>query len=234
MNLIKDIRLFESNEPNEPGYSLPSDIGELYAFEVKNCLEVIYRLMFLLRHRGFSLGEFDHLYLNFTTQLLHGELLASNRIDSYHTWYRFVDAGCDVQTFNSWTLSQKNDFVIATIRRAIGLFTDAESEKVVDDCFEEVLRYGAELAIPYKEKQGNPYTVRVLVKITDDLDFIPVVRIYDGDTLICEEILPPYSRDPFILQFGTITVGKKAVRITPRKSYEAQYYELKPIKIEIK
>ena len=234
MNLIKDIRLFESNEPNEPGYGFPCYIGKLYAFDSTECQEVIDRLMFLLRHMGFSLGEFDHLYLNFTTQLPHGELLTSNRIDRYHTWYRFVDAGCDMQTFNSWTLSQKNEFVISTIRRAIGLFTDAEGVKLVDDSFDAVLRYGAELAIPYKEKQGNPYTVRVLVKITDDLDFIPIVRIYDGDTLVSETVLPPYSRDPFILQFGTITVGKKAVRITPRKSYEAEYYELKPIKIEIK
>jgi hypothetical protein len=234
MNLIKDIRLFESNETNEPGYGFPCYIGKLYTFDSTECQEVIDRLMFLLRHMGFSFGEFDHLYLNFTTQIPHGELLASNRIDRYHTWYRFVDAGCDVPTFNSWTLTQKNDFVISTIRRAIGLFTAVEGAKVVDDSFDAVLRYGAELAIPYKEKLGDPYTVRVLVKITDDLDFIPVVRVFNSDTLVSETVLPPYSRDPFILQFGTITVGKKAVRITPRKSYEAEYYELKPIKIEIK
>lgn len=225
--------MFESNEPNQPGYGFPCYIGKTYSLDSTDCLEVTERLMFLLRYKGFSLGEFDHLYLNFTTQLPHGEILISNRINSYHKWYRFVDAGCDVQTFNSWDYEQKCDFVIVSIRRAIGLFTDAESAKVVDDSFEEVLRYGAELAIPYKEKQGNPYTVRVLVKITDDLDFIPVVRILDGNSLIHEEILPSYSRDLFILQFGTISVGKKSVRITPRKSYDAEYYELKPIKIEI-
>ena len=233
MNLMKDIRLFESNEPNESGFSLPSYIGKLYAFDSTECQPVIDRLLLLLRQKGFSLGEFDHLYLNFTTQLLHGEIVISNRIDRYHKWYRFVDAGCDVQQFNRWEFSQKREFVLSSIRRAIGLFTDAESVKIVDDCFEEVLRYGAELAIRYKEKQGDPHTVRILVKITDDLDFIPIVRVLDGDTLIREVVFPPYSRDPFVLQFGTISVGKKSVRITPRKSYDAEYYELKPIKIEL-
>ena len=233
MNLIKDIRLFESNEPNESGFSLPSYMGKLYAFDSTDCLEVIHRLMFLLRHKGFSLGEFDHLYLNFTTQLPHGEIIASNRIDRYHPWYRFADMGCDVQQFNGWESSQKCDFVIAAIRRAIGLFVVGESAQMADDCFDLVLRYGAELAIPYKEKKGDPYTVRILVKITDDLDFIPIVRVLDGETLIREVVLPPYSRNPFILQFGTISVGKKSVRITPRKSYDAEYYELKPIKIEL-
>ena len=233
MNLIKDIRLFESDEPNEPGYGFPCYIGKLYAFDSTECQPVIDRLLFLLRHKGFSLGAFDHLYLNFTTQLPHGELLASNRIDRYDKWFRFADMGCNVQQFNDWIPSQKNDFVIAAIRRAIRLFVHAESVKIVDDCFEEVLRYGAELAIPYKEKQGDPYTVRILVKITDDLDFIPIVRVLDGDTLIREVVFPPYSRDPFILQFGTISIGKKSVRIAPRKSYDAEYYELKSIKIEI-
>ncbi len=233
MNLIKDIRLFEADEPNQDGYSFPHYIGTIYAYDSGECQPVIDRLMFLLRHKGFSLGAFDHLYLNLTTQLPHGEILISNRIDRYHPWYRFADMGCDVQQFNSWELSQKSEFVLSSIRRAIGLFVDAESAQVADDCFEEVLRYGEELAIPYKEKQGDPYTVRILVKITDDLDFIPIVRVLDGDTLVREVVLPPYSRDPFILQFGTINIGKKSVRIVPRKSYDAEYYELKPIKIEI-
>lgn len=228
MSALQQIRLFESEDHPR---LFPQDMGKLYAFDSMNCLEVIDRLLYLLRHKGFSLGAITYLHLVYCPRFPHGEVTVAYR---FETNTCFLNVGCDVQTFNSWTLSQKNDFVITTIRRAIGLFTDAEGAKVVDDSFDAVLRYGAELAIPYKEKQGDPYTVRVLVKITDDLDFIPVVRIYDGDTLVCEEILPPYSRDPFILQFGTITVGKKAVRITPRKSYEAEYYELKPIKIEIK
>ena len=231
MNLVKDIRFFESNEPNESGFSFPSDIGKLYAFDSTECQEVIHRLLLLLRHKGFSLGEFDHLYLNLTTQLPHGEIVISNRIDRYHKWYRFVDAGCDVQRFNGWETWKKCEFVLASIHRAIGLFTEAESARVVDECFEEVLRRGSELAIPYKEKQHDRYTVRVLVKITDDLDFIPVIRIINGDSPVREMILPPYSRDPFILQFGSISIGKKSVRFVPRKCYEAEYYELKPLTI---
>ena len=41
---------------------------------------------------GFSCGDFDHLYLNFTTCPVEGEIAPSPRsVDKYHSWYRYYD-----------------------------------------------------------------------------------------------------------------------------------------------
>jgi hypothetical protein len=79
MSLIRDIRLFESNIPNVDGNSIPSYIGKLYSYDDIDALDVIQRLLFLLRSRGFEFPEFHHLYVNFTSCLPHGELQTVNR-----------------------------------------------------------------------------------------------------------------------------------------------------------
>jgi len=40
-----------------------------------------------LRESEFSLGEFDHLYINFTTCDMVDELNLSDEVDRYHPWY---------------------------------------------------------------------------------------------------------------------------------------------------
>lgn len=74
MKLIRDIRLFESDEPNVDRNSIPYYIGKIYHYDHMDCLDVIQRLLFLLRHRGFCYDGFDHLYLNLTPCLPHGEM----------------------------------------------------------------------------------------------------------------------------------------------------------------
>lgn len=233
MNLIRDYRLYESAVPNTDGHSLPGQIGKIYDYDAWDCLDITQRLLFLLRHRAFSLGNFHHLYLNFTPLLPHGIVKAAQRSSCREdNWLRYADVGCDPEQFNGWDLQNKRNFITEAFRKATLLFT--QEQALVEECFDAVIRYGENLEIPYKEKVGNPYTVCVLVKINSEPDFIPVIRIFDADghEIICRT-LKAYGRDSFLHQFGSITIGKRSVRINPRKSFGASFFDLEPIKIEI-
>ena len=233
MKLIKDIRLFESDVPNIDGNATPYYMGKLYQYGHMACLEVIQRLLFLLRHRGFGFASFDHLYVNFTPCVPHGEVQNVNRYNIREfSWYEYVDVGCDIDLFNGWTKEEKNAFVLTGIKNAALLKAPQEQKQLFSDTFAEVLREGEHLLLPYKKKENDSYTVEIFLRINDEVDFLPLIRVTDkAGNLKAEQELRSYGRDEFISQIGTITMGKSSVRIQPRKNWYADFYGLKPVKL---
>lgn len=233
MRLIKDIRLFESAVPNIDGNSMPSSIGKLYQYDDMAPLDVIQRLLFLLRHREFGFDGFDHLYINFTPCIPHGEVRDVNRYTIREfSWYHYVDAGCDTELFNSLGDSEKTSFILESIRKAGVLKSPEDQRRLLEETFDLVLAQGEDLLIPYKQKENNDYLVEILVRINEEPDFIPLIRASTKDgTVKAEQELRGYGRDEFISQIGTITIGKHSVRISPRKNWYADFYDLKPVKL---
>ena len=79
MKTINDIRLFRSQIDNIDGSPHPSSFGS------KQWCIIIHRIVMRLREHHFSLGEYDHLYINFTTCLAAGKIsLADRSVDPYH------------------------------------------------------------------------------------------------------------------------------------------------------
>lgn len=234
MNLIKDIRLFELDVPNVDGNPTPYYIGKIYHYDHMECLDVIQRLLFLLRHRGFGYDGFDHLYLNFTPCVLHGEIRDVNRHNiKEFSWFHHVDVGCDVDQFNNWTLAEQTAFILEAVKNASIMKAPEEMRQIFADTFDEVMEEGAALLLPYKRKENENYVVEILVRINDELDFLPLIRVTSKDGIIkAEQNLRSYGRDEFITQISSITIGRSYVRISPRKNYDTTYYGLKPIRIE--
>lgn len=234
MKLIKDIRLFELDVPNVDYNATPYYIGTIFHYDHMACLDVIQRLLFMLRHRGFGYDGFDHLYMNFTPCVPHGEIRNVNRHNIREfSWFQYVDVGCDPKQFNSWTLSEQTAFVMEAVKTASIMKAPEEMRQIFADTFDEVMAKGAALLLPYKRKENKNYVIEILVRINDELDFLPLIRVTDQTgTVKAEQKLRSYSRDAFITQISTITIGKSYVKITPRKNYDAEYYDLKPIKIE--
>ena len=232
--LIADIRLFESDVPNVDGNSTPYYIGKIYQYDSMECLDVIQRLLFLLRHRGFGFDSFDHLYLNFTPCIPHAQVQDVNRHNiSEFSWYHYVDIGCDVEIFNGFSLEEKNSFILESTRKASMLKAPEDQAKLFEATFDEVIQNGEQLLLPYKQKDNQNYIVEIFTRITDEVSFVPLIRVTDKNgVLLAEQELRSYGRDEFICQIGTITIGKTSVRIVPRKSHYADYYDLTPIKIE--
>ena len=232
--LIADIRLFESNVPNIDGNSTPYYIGKIYQYDYIECLAVIQRLLFLLRHREFGFDGFDHLYLNFTPCIPHGQVQDVNRYNIREfSWYHYVDIGCDVEIFNALSLEEKNSFILESARKASLLKAAEEQKRLFEVAFEEVIQNGEHLLLPYKQKENQNYIVEIFTRIDNEISFIPLIRVSDKDGVLrAEQELRHYGRDEFISQIGTLTIGKSSVKIAPRKNQYAEYYELTPIKIE--
>ena len=232
--LIADIRLFESDVPNVDGNSIPCYIGKIYQYDDMDCSAIIQRLLFLFRHRGFGFDGFDHLYLNFTPCVPHGEVHDVNRYNIREfSRYHYVDVGCNAEVFNALSVNEKNSFVMESIKKASLMKAAEEQQKLFSDTFDEVIQSGAFLLLPYKRKGNQFYTVEIFTHITDEVSSIPLIRVTDkSGVLKAERQLRRYGRDEFVSQIGTITIGKSSVRIAPRKNWYADYYDLTPIKIE--
>ena len=232
--LIADIRLFESGVPNTDGNPTPHYIGKIYQYDHMECLDVIQRLLFLLRHCGFGFDDFDHLYLNFTPCIPHGEVRDVNRYNIREfSWYHYVDIGCDVEIFNGFSLEEKTSFILESTRKASLLKASEEQKGLFGITFEEVIQNGEQLLLPYKKKENQNYIVEIFTRIDNEVSFIPLIRVSDvNGCLRAKQELRHYGRDEFISQIGTITIGKSSVKIAPRKNQYADYYELTPIKIE--
>lgn len=234
MKLIRDIRLFESDEPNVDGNSVPYYIGKIYHYDHMDCLDVIQRLLFLLRHRGFCYDGFDHLYLNLTPCLPHGEIRDVNRHNIREfSWLHYVDAGCDAERFISWSLSEQTDFILNAVKQASLMKALPEMRQLFSDTFEEVLQKGESLLLPYKRKENENYVVDISFRINDEVDFLPLIRVTDKEGQVKAECeLRAFARNDFITQISTISIGKSHVRMNPRKNYDAEYYGLQPIRID--
>lgn len=234
MKLIKDIRFLELDVPNIDYNPTPYYIGKIYHYDHMDCLDVIQRLLFLLRHRGFGYESFDHLYLNFTPCVPHGEIRDVNRHNIREfSWFQYVDVGCDVDLFNSWTLNEQTAFVLEAAKNASIMKAPEEMRQIFADTFDEVIEKGATLLLPYKQKKNENYLVEIMVHINDELDFLPLLRVTDKTGAVkAERELRSYVRDEFITQISTITIGKSYIKIAPRKNYDTEYYGLKPIWIK--
>lgn len=82
---IKDIRMFRSTAENTNGNPFPSGLVNVRL----GCM--LHRIAMKLRENGFSLGGFDHLYINLTTRAAGDPAPAKRAPDRYHPWYRFYD-----------------------------------------------------------------------------------------------------------------------------------------------
>ena len=85
-----DIRYYASEEPNVFGKSLPSSCSRFFDFP-KSFHYWGARIAQRVGSEGLSLGNFDHLYINFTEALPEGDLQLSNRTPE--KWLRYIDVG---------------------------------------------------------------------------------------------------------------------------------------------
>ena len=232
LKLIKDIRLLESNEPNEDGHGTPYDIGKIYGYNHLECMHIKERVVFYLRSLGEGFADFDHLFINFTPLIPHGEVRKNFRSNIREfSWFRYVDVGCDPILFNEWKMEEKTAFVLKTMRTSLELMVEEGHRKMVTAAFDHALEQGEKLELPYKHKENESYTMDIHIRITDDLDYIPVITVTGKNgTLILWQELKAYARDALICQFSAFFLGKRSCRVTPRKSYETTYYGLKPLK----
>lgn len=168
---IADIRLYKSDVENTDGNSLPGEFtGRTLNAKVK-------RIVMKLREGGFSLGEFDHLYINFTTCPVDNEIAAAKRSpDKYHPWYRFYDVHIRDDLFSRLSHPEAADEVLELVKTVLvrNFATDGFDGARISSCFAHALEQGESMLMKYKETTAGQHTAVIYLRYLDSCQFLPL------------------------------------------------------------
>ena len=210
MKIISDIRIYKSRIENIDGNSLPSDFKGSKILNAK-----IQRIVMALRENNFSFGDFDHLYINFTTCNVDNDIsLAKRKIDKYHPWYRYYD----VHISEDFYKSTDESFIIPTIQKIIienFSSNDFPNEKINKIISDTLIRKGS-YEMKYKEKLSSNRKAIIFLRYNDDCLFVPIVRIFDLENkLLLEKELPKRNN---LDNLGSLILTKNKLAIKPKKN----------------
>lgn len=222
---IADIRLYQSDIENIDGNSLPN------AFAPKALNIVITRITMKLREKSFSLGDFDHLYVNFTTCLERGLILPAKRsIDIYHKWYRYYDVGVSKEEYRMLTTERAIDFIVERVKQLLKTYFNFDGNCSVEACIDEVIHRGEDMLMLYKSKQTSTRKANICLQLLDNGTYCPNLFVYDqNEKLILHQKLP-CTLD--LMSLGEIQLSNQKVVVKPRKNSLA--LNLEPIIFELR
>lgn len=215
MKPISDIRLYRSMVENRDGNPLPSDFGG------KRLHIIIHRIVMKLREQGFSVGEFDHLYINFTTCLQPGEMGPAKRsVDPYHKWYRYYDVGVDDATYHQLDADSAIDYIVDQLLQVLITFFADKNNCSVRDCVTEAVAQGESMQTLYKTKQTAKLKASIYLQLLDSGKYVPHLFVWDSSG---EEVLHKKLNETADLQsLGEIQLSSKRVTVKPRKNAFSQ------------
>lgn len=210
--IISDIRLYKSESQNEYGGYITDSFGD------KRLNAVVKRVVMKLRENEFSLGEFDHLYINFTTCDISENMKLSDKADKYHPWFRYCDVRVDKDLFQKLGSPETwNDIIhwISTILVTYFMSDDFDEMRIFS-CVQQAVDQGENMLMKFKEKVSTKRKAVIFLRFLDSCKFYPLLRVYDAeDNLLFEKDLP----EVVVLDYlGDIQVSAKRVTIKPRKN----------------
>lgn len=186
-----------------------------------------HRIAMKLSELGYSLGEFDHLYVNFTVDEVEGGMgLSKIPPDPYHPWYRFYDVQVSQDLFAKLELPEFYDTLLSLIEAALIRISPAD-ESLVHRAVAEALEQGEQMLMLRKQKQTPTRRAAVYLRCLDDEAYLPLLRVYDAEGNLLFEADLPKTYDLSLL--GEIQVSRNRVTVKPRKSVYAESQGLKPI-----
>ena len=210
--IIKDIRLYKSGLQNEFGDCVTT------AFADKKLNAITQRVVMKLRENEFSLGEFDHLYINFIPSDMGGKMYLSDDVDRYHPWYRNCYVPVDVELYSNLRSADAYDAIIHWISAVLVTYfsTDDFDQAHILACVQQAVDQGEDMLMKFKEKISAKRKAFLYLRFLNTCRFYPLLRVYDTeDRLLFEKDLPEtVSLDAL----GEIQVSAKRVTIKPRKN----------------
>lgn len=210
--IIKDIRLYKSESQNEYGkYNTIS-------FADKKLSAIVERMVMKFRENNFSLGEFDHLYINFTTCDMSEKMSLSDKVDRYHPWYRYCSVHIEKDFYDKLGSSETYGNIIHSINTILLTFfaTEDFDKSQILSCVHQAVEEGENMLMKFKEKVSSKRKAVIFLRYLDTGRFYPLLRVYDtGDNLLFEKDLPETLMLDYI---GDIQISTKRITIKPRKN----------------
>lgn len=209
---ISDIRLYKSDAQNEYGGYITSSFGD------KKLNALIKRVVMKLRENQFSFGEFDHLYVIFTTCHMDGIMNLSDKVDRYHPWFRYCSVHIEKDLYNKLGSPETWDEIVLWIKNILVTYFSSEDFDAtrILSCIQQAVEQGEDMLMKFKEKTSMKRKVVIFLRFLDTCRFYPLLRVYDTeDNLLLEKDLP----DAVTLDYlGDIQVSANRVTIKPRKN----------------
>ena len=210
--IISDIRLYKSEAQNEYGGYITNSFGD------KKLNAIIKRVVMKLRENGFSLGEFDHLYINISTCDIPEGMCLSSKVDRYHPWYRYCDVHIEKDLYQKLGSHETQNDVILLIRNVLVAYFTSEGfdEYRILSCVQQAVEQGEDMLMKFKEKVSTKRRAVIFLRFLDSCKFYPLLRVYDTeDNLLFEKDLPEAVMLDYL---GDIQVSARQVTIKPRKN----------------
>ena len=236
---LVDIRYYASDVPNEMGKTYPSNCSKFFNFPKLLSLWGA-RIASLLGASGFSLGDFDHLYINYTNAIPQDTFSFSGRTPE--KWLRYIDYGVSFADINALNELQLERFVVHSTFECLEYLCKASSDKIemIKSASSSVEKYGTEIELPVKAKQTKSYSILVSYKLRPlCASSYGIVKYKDHKTgevfsKRFVELDGPMDIYPLV---GRISVKDDKIVIQPRPSFKASLYTSSykvPIEIDIR
>lgn len=223
---LVDIRYYASDVPNETGKSLPSSCSRYFDFP-----KLLHfwgaRIATILGSKGFSLGDFDHLYINYTNAISKGSLAFSERTPE--KWLRYIDYGVNFDNLKSLNESELECFVIRSTFECLQHLCNGSIEKkeMIKSAAMDVEKYGTEIELPVRAKETKSYSVLVSYKLRPQgacsYGIVNYINHKTGVSFSKRFVDLKGPSDIFPL-VGGISVKNEKILIKPRSSFRASLY----------
>lgn len=213
MTIIKDIRIYRSTTENITGNSFPYSFGN----KKLNC--ILHRITMKLREKGFTLGDFDHLYINITTCAVEEKISPAKRDrDKYHPFYRYYDVEVGQDFFDLLETPQCIKPVVEIVEQVLQKYfvTTDFSAEYIHTCVSEAAVQGEKMIMKFKEKRTSKNKAVIYLRYLDNAHYYPLLRVFDlEDNLLLEKDLPETDH---LDAYGEIQLSMKKVTVKPRKN----------------
>lgn len=227
--LIADIRYFESEDPNIDGM-LPNNVGKLLELP-KLCALIGARIARKARELGFYTGgDFDHVYINFTTTAAPDSIQFSARsVDRNNKWLRFVDVGVNPAMVNKLSEIKQEAWLEATTLKVLHFLSEKlhVDSQVIDSLSKLLKHHGSSLPILHKVKATKSYRIAVTYLIAPEISkstaWVEYTDLKSKITRHGPFIKLKFYEDLFFL-VTDIAIQNGHIVFKPRSSLKAKLY----------
>lgn len=216
MKIISDIRIYKG-------------VGHT---EIKNKIMNLsaHRAAMKLREKQFSLGEYDNLYLCFSTDIPAGSVVLDENGDKNFPWFRNALVGISLDELSAIETAEEPAAVLNQIENALLILFggDLSVKKIIKDAIKDAKK-GPEMLMRFKEKETAKGKAVIYLRLLNNAHYLPLLCVTNADG---EEILRknlPETTD--LGTIGEIRLNSKKVTVMPRKN--AFTNNARPISFEI-
>jgi len=221
--ILKDIRFYECEKQNIEGQSMPQELGKLF-IPTKDTNYIGQRIARKLNELKFTYGEFDHIYINFTTYIKENEVVVSNR--NIDRRIKYLDFGINPENLNSFSDIKKNSFIKSSTFRALRQISIGTNLELLNQTEKLISEFDTEIKINFKSKETNSFKIDIYYQIEAvNGGTKAIIEYKDKKTNLCSSFnyKLQFYEDIYSL-VDSISLTGDTITFKPKKSFTADIH----------